>query len=204
MEVFGGQEIPYAVGEGWRATELRYLGPDGSTPLAMTLVMPDDLEAFEQGLTAERLHAINASVAREQARQQIVTDEPDSCGVYPYQTQLLMPKFGIATRADLVPILKAMGVQQAFDSSRADFTGITREDRLSIGMVVHEANIDVDERGTEAAAATAVGADTGGCLGPEAAKDRRLRLDHPFLFFLHDVQTGAVLFMGRVTDPTVR
>ena len=71
-------------------------------------------------------------------------------------------------------------------------------------MVVHQANIDVDEKGTEAAAATAVGMDTGGCTGPLPAKTKTLRLDKPFLFVLRDVETGAILFMGRVTDPTQR
>ena len=92
----------------------------------------------------------------------------------------------------------------------ADFTGIhvaeTYEEILYIGDVIHQANIDVDEKGTEAAAATAV----------EHVGDRRrlagsrpsgkmitLRLDHPFLFVLRDVETGAVLFMGRVVDPSV-
>ena len=54
----------------------------------------------------------------------------------------------------------------AFDAARADFSAMTKADRLHIGMVIHQANIDVDERGTEAAAATAVGMDTGGCTGP--------------------------------------
>ena len=74
--------------------------------------------------------------------------------------------------------------------------------RATRGRVIHEANIDVDEKGTEAAAATAVGMDTGG--GPSPIKQITLRLDHPFLFFVRDVETGAVLFMGRITDPSDR
>jgi serpin B len=61
----------------------------------------------------------------------------------------------------------------------------------------------LDEKGTEAAAATAIGMDTGGCTGPSPAKSITLRLDHPFIFVLRDIETGAVLFMGRVVDPTV-
>lgn len=72
---------------------------------------------------------------------------------------------------------------------------------LFISMVIHQANVDVDEKGTEAAAATAVIVDTGG-PGAAAQKDITLRLDRPFLFFLREVETGAVLFMGRVTDPS--
>jgi serpin B len=88
----------------------------------------------------------------------------------------------------------------AFDRTRADFSGINARDPVHIGFVIHQANIDVDEKGTEAAAATAVGMDVGG--GPSPAKEVTLRLDRPFLFFVRDVETGAVLFMGRVVDPS--
>ena len=102
-------------------------------------------------------------------------------------------------------MLAALGMPLAF-GAEADFTGIhvpeAPDDRLFISKVIHQANIDVDEKGTEAAAATAVIGDTGG-PGAAAQKDITLRLDRPFLFFLRDVETGAVLFMGRVTDPSV-
>jgi len=97
-----------------------------------------------------------------------------------------------------------MGMPLAFESEGADFSGITKEDRLYIGMVIHQANIDVDERGTEAAAATAVGMDSGGCTGPVPRTQKTLRVNKPFLYFVRDLQTGAILFMGRVTDPTQR
>jgi hypothetical protein len=93
----------------------------------------------------------------------------------------------------------------------ADLSGIhvpTRyEDSLYISKVIHQANIDVDEKGTEASAATAVidVSTGGGCVGgPRPAKEITLRLDHPFLFFVRDLETGAILFMGRVVDPSVR
>ncbi len=93
------------------------------------------------------------------------------------------------------------------DQGGADFTGIhvptSDEPGIYISQVVHQANIDVDEKGTEASAATAVGMATGGgCGGPNVLKTVTLRLDHPFLFFVRDVATGAVLFMGQVTDPS--
>ena len=110
-----------------------------------------------------------------------------------------MPRFGIDTRANLNSVLKALGMPRAFETD-ADFSGIHKGDPLYIGSVIHQANIDVDEKGTEAAAATAVGMDTGG--GPSPIKEVTLRLDRPFLFFVRDVETGAVLFMGRVTDPS--
>jgi serpin B len=100
-----------------------------------------------------------------------------------------------------------MGMRAAFDPDpgAADFSGITRPSSLFISAVIHQANIDVDEKGTEAAAATAVSVDTtGGCGGPEPAKTITLRLNRPFLFVLRDVETGAILFMGRVVNPASR
>ena len=126
------------------------------------------------------------------------------CGTYAYSLNLSMPRYGIDTRADLVAMLEALGMRLAFDPSTADFTGIATppEGPLYVSGVIHQANIDVDEKGVEAAAATAVVADTGGCTGPGPAKQITLRLDRPFLFVLRDVQTGAILFMGRVLDPS--
>jgi serpin B len=120
-------------------------------------------------------------------------------GCYPYNLDLFLPRFGIETRAAVNPVLEALGMKSAFGLA-ADFSGINRTGPLFISAVIHQANIDVDEKGTEAAAATAIGMDTGG--GPSAIEDITLRLDHPFLFFVRDVETGAVLFMGRVVDPS--
>ncbi|MBA2634424.1 MAG: serpin family protein [Chloroflexi bacterium] len=213
MRRSGGQSIPYARGSGWQATELRYRGPDGSQPLAMTLVLPEDLVEFEAGLSASDLDAITGALADQRAAQAQLRDcenpdEPprDDAGCYPYSLVLSMPRFGIDTRAQMTDVLTVLGMPLAFDPNGADFTAIhapqSSAGQLFIATVIHQANIDVDEKGTEAAAATAVGMDTGG--GPSATEQITLRLDRPFLFFLRDVETGAVLFMGRVTDPSVR
>jgi serpin B len=113
-----------------------------------------------------------------------------------------MPRFGIEARASLGDALIAMGMPLAFDPERADFYGISRDvRRLYIERVIHQANIDVDEKGTEAAAATAVlMGDTSG--GSDEAP-LVIRADRPFLFLLRDVPTGAILFMGRVADPSI-
>ena len=113
-------------------------------------------------------------------------------GCYPYDLRLHLPRFSIDTRAGLKELLAAAGMPRAF-SPTADFTGIhvpaTGEEPLFISAVIHQANIDVDEHGTEAAAATAVGMDTGG--GPSALDNIKIRFDRPFLFFVRDVETGT-------------
>jgi serpin B len=209
MEAWRGSSpmAPYVRGTGWQATELRFQSPDRETPLAMVLVRPDDLATLERTLTPRTLTGITAALDEERARW----DRPLKCpagwslgGCYPYDLRLLMPKFSIETRAALNEVLEAAGMPLAFDSERADFTGIhvpeSAIDRLYISKVIHQANIDADEKGVEAAAATAIGMATGG--GPSPLRQITLRLDRPFLFLVRDVETGAILFMGRVVDPS--
>jgi len=212
MRLAGGQEVPYLRGEGWQATELRYQGPDRTARLAMTLIMPDDIASFETTLSAQQLSKIASDLTRQRTRLEESIeytgngDAGADCGTYPYSLDLFMPRFTLETRAELGRALGSLGMPLAFDADRADFTGIhvpeADGDSIHIANVVHQANIDVDELGTEAAAATAIGMDTGGCTGPLPAKEISLRLDHPFLFVLRDIETGAVLFLGRVVDPT--
>ena len=205
MHRWGGQTIPYARAPGWQATELRYLGRDNVHQLAMLIVLPDDLATFEAGLTAAQVALVAAAMNKANGLLSQPVDCPgiphnqQDAGCYPYSLNLFMPRFGIESKADLLAILTTLGMPLAFDAS-ADFSGIHTGDPLYIGSVIHQANIDVDEKGTTAAAATAVGMDTGG--GPSPVKDITLRLDRPFVFFVRDVDTGAVLFMGRVTDPS--
>jgi serpin B len=205
MTLLGEQDVVLASGAGWQATELRYNSPVEGQPLAMTLILPDDLRAFEAGLTADKLAAIQRAVGVEQDRLSRPSSDADGCSIFPYNVRLYLPRFGIDTRAALSDVLSGLGMPLAFDPSRADFSGITAADRLHIGFVIHQANIDVDEKGTEAAAATAIGMDVG---GPGACRKwlttHTLRLDRPFMFVLRDVETGAILFMGRVTDPSQR
>jgi serpin B len=212
MQQWGGQTIPYARGNGWQATELRYRGADWSTPLAMTLILPDDLSSFESKLTASQLGRITATLESERERLGVITPGTsfEMCdGTWPYEVELFLPRFSAGTKATLAGVLKSMGMPLALTRGVADFTAIhvpkTHAERLYIGTVIHQANIDVDEKGTEAAAATAIimQATGGGCDGQSPRKTITLQLDHPFLFVLRDVETGAVLFMGRVVDPSV-
>ncbi len=170
-----GETLPYADGTGWRAVEIPYIG--GS--LAMTVIVPDDLAAFERALTAEQLGSITAGLAER-------------------PVALTFPKFSIETKAELADVLAALGMPTAF-SDAADFSGITTAEQLAISDVIHQANIDVDEKGTEAAAATAVVMRATGM----PVEPVTLRVDRPFLFALRDVPTGAILFLGRVADPSI-
>jgi serpin B len=165
----------YAAGSGWKAVEIPYIG--GS--LAMTVIIPDDLATFERALTADQLASITAGLAET-------------------QVSLTFPKFSIETKAELADVLAALGMPSAFDE-RADFSGITSAEKLVISNVIHQANIDVDEKGTVAAAATAVVMERTSA----PAEPVTLRVDRPFLFALRDVPTGAILFLGRVADPSI-
>ncbi len=189
-----GPNFPVATGAGWRAVRLPYLGSQseqgGTDELAMTIIVPDDLSRFEKGLTAAML----ADLTSTKDAGGLLVDE---------KVKLTLPRFSIDTRFDLGAALAAMGMPLAFDVDRADFTGIaTLPDGLFIKKVIHQANIDVDEKGTEAAAATVVVGATGG--PGDTSKPVVVRADHPFLFVVTDVPTGAVLFMGRVADPSAK
>ena len=110
---------------------------------------------------------------------------------------LAMPRFKVETGTDLTSLLQTLGMTSAFSPGGADFSGMDGTHSLFISDVLHKAFIDVAEKGTEAAAATAVSASAG-------AEPTGLLVDanRPFLYFLLDQPTGAILFMGRVLDPS--
>jgi serpin B len=172
-----GTELPYAEGAGWKAVELPYVGGQ----LAMTIVVPDDLAAFLSAADGETFGAIATALA---ARQPMV--------------DLAFPTFSTETKTDLADVLAALGMPDAFDPNRADFSGMTTQEPLYISKVVHQANIDVDEKGTTASAATAVVMDASAAPLDHIV----LNVDRPFVFALRDVTTGAIVFLGEITDPT--
>jgi serpin B len=94
-----------------------------------------------------------------------------------------------------------MGMPDAFDREVADFSGITTDERLFINTVIHLAKIDVNEEGTEAAAATVVGMSATVAM-VAVPQPIEFRADHPFIFVLRQNSTGAILFIGRMSDPT--
>jgi serpin B len=110
---------------------------------------------------------------------------------------LAMPRFDFETDLDLPRLLEAMGMTDPFDPGAADFSGMTGSRGLYISAALHKADITVDEKGTEAAAATAV------VMAESAAPEpTEVIADRPFLFAVAERETGAILFLGRVTDPS--
>ncbi|HWE32453.1 MAG TPA: serpin family protein [Solirubrobacteraceae bacterium] len=110
---------------------------------------------------------------------------------------LRMPRFRLALHQELNPVLEALGMPLAF-SDGADFSGITHAVGLKLQAVEHGATLTADEQGTVAAAATGISTEPTAILGGPAVQ---LTLNHPFLLFLRDRDTGAVLFAGRVVNP---
>lgn len=115
----------------------------------------------------------------------------------PRAVQLTLPKWTLRARVPLADTLSDLGMATAFDATHADFSGMTRQERLHISAVLHETLISVDEEGTEAAAATAVVAGT--LAAPVAVE---MTVDRPYLYVIHDMRHGAPLMVGRVDDPT--
>jgi serpin B len=173
----------YFDGGTFQALELPYSG----TEISMVVLLPkqtDGLAALEQSFTSRS------------ASDWIQKLEPVD------KVILSLPRFTVTQQFELSSTLSAMGMPQAF-SSAADFSGMTGKPDFAISAAIHKAFIDVDEQGTEAAAATAV--------VMYATAMRRdfpepppivFRADHPFLFILRDTKSGSMLFLGRVADPT--
>jgi serpin B len=150
--------------------------------LSMTILLPrkaDGLKALEEKLSAKNL--------AEWLGKANVT-----------HVDLTMPRFKFTSQFGLSKPLKELGMVDAFDPDRADFSGMTSEEKLFISAVLHKAFVAVDEKGTEAAAATAVVmATTMMPQQPEVV----FRADRPFLFLIRHRPTGTVLFLGRLATP---
>ena len=114
--------------------------------------------------------------------------------------ELMIPKFKIESKINLKDILSNLGMEKMFQPSTAGLHGISDE-VLFVSDVIQKAFIEVDETGTEAAAATAVIVVKRSSRMP---KIDQFVADHPFLFFIRDLQTNLVLFQGRVTRPSVK
>ncbi len=168
----------YLDGDGFQAVELPYLGGE-LTMVALVPKAADGLAALEAKLTAADLDAWIAKMEHARIR-------------------LGMPRFRTECTFQLAPELRAMGMKDAFVYPAADFTGMSETKELYIGLVIHKSFVDVDEKGTEAAAATAVVMLAGAARPSEPIP---LTIDRPFLFLIRDAKTGAILFLGRILDP---
>jgi serpin B len=171
---------------GYKAIRLNYQVPE----LGLVVVLPDDIEgagAVARRLGANELDELFKALRDPQARKPVM---------------LALPRFKASFRADLKAPLQQAGIKKAFEVDAADFSGMTGrpagEGRVHIGDIVHRAVIEAAEESTEAAAATAAGVRSAAMPSPAPTP---FRATHPFLFYLVDDTTGAILFQGRIADP---
>jgi serpin B len=152
---------------------------------SMVLVMPekaDGMDALENQLDAPFLAGICDKLGKRE----------------PSHIELRVPKFKVATSYDLVPSLQQLGMIDAFDMDRADFTPMFGKKGFKIGQIVHKATLEVAEKGSVASAATAAA-----FLSEESSNNTpEIRFDRPFLVIIRDNATGTLLFMGRINDPS--
>jgi serpin B len=165
--------LDYASGEGWQAVDLPYVF-DGLSFLVAVGDAPDVV---------------------------LPTGDEVFSALQNRLVQLTFPKFDIETTTDLSTVLSAMGMSTAF-TFNADFSGMTASEKLVIGSVIHQANITVDEEGTEAAAATAVVMRATSAPAPE--EPVVLTVDRPFTYWLRDTATNTIVFMGQLNDPSAK
>ena len=165
----------YAETEKLQILELPYKGEK----ISMLILLPiEDLNTIESVLTTEKLN---------EYKSQMKETKLDS---------ISLPKFEFDTKYFMKDTLISLGMPTAF-SDDADFSGMTGKKDLYISNVIHQAYVAVDEKGTEAAAATAV------IMRELSAMPTNVfRADHPFIFIIQEKETGNILFLGRVIDPT--
>lgn len=162
----------YTEDKDYQAVELPYTGDR----LSMVVLLPAEgtFETFEAALTVERLNQILAQM-------------------YSQKLWLAMPRFELTSEFSLADTLAQLGMPDAFTGA-ADFSGMDGTRDLFIGHVAHKAYVSVNEEGTEAAAATGV--------SMTLSMPSMMTIDHPFIFLIRDIETGTILFMGQVTDPS--
>ncbi len=176
--MFATRDLPYFADSDVQVVSLPYK----SDELSMVVVLPKDkfgLEKVEKLLTNRQM---------DNWISQLATKE----------VEVFFPKFKMTSEFQLNETLSTMGMPSAFQNV-AEFGRMTTEESLKISKVVHKAFVEVDEKGTEAAAATGISmVPTSARFEPEKFV---FRADHPFLFFIRHRSSGAVLFVGRLTDP---
>ncbi|NUP05968.1 MAG: serpin family protein [Polyangiaceae bacterium] len=182
--MFGRIDARLAEKDGMKLLSLPYAGGT----MSMVIVLPNDADALEKGSPM--------TLASFEALRSAATDG---------EVDVVLPRFEIdpASPVALVDVLAKLGMPLAFDADKSDFTGISNpsnpDERLSIAKVFHKAFVKVDEKGTEAAAATAVAMSGKGAAPTDVPS---FRADRPFMFFIVDELSGLVLFRGTVRDPS--
>jgi serpin B len=179
-------EFRYGEGDGYQVIELPYVGEK----VAMLILLPESgrFRELERGLSTGGLRQVES-------------------GMFTPEVILTIPKFGFATPAiSLKDRLSSLGMADPFvcdPPGVPDFSGMDGSRELCIGEVLHKAFIDVNETRTEAAAVTVVEVvkEVSKVIGP-TPEPIVMRIDRPFLFLIHDRETGSILFLGRVTNPT--
>lgn len=159
--------------------QLPYRSSERGPKLALVVILPKD----PQGLSALEKNLSTVGVASYVS------------GLGPSKVNVTLPRFKISWNKSLNAPLQALGMRTAF-AAKADFSALTRTEALFIGLVQHEAFVDVNEEGTEAAAATGVAMTRSAGFAPAV-----FRADRPFLFLLRDTESELVLFMGRLARP---
>ncbi|MBW2988600.1 serpin family protein [Candidatus Woesearchaeota archaeon] len=158
--------------------------PYSGEKLSMLILLPknEDLDALESALSVEKLEALKERLIEQRVK-------------------VFIPKFKLETKYFMRDTLSDMGMSTAFSLS-ADFSGMTGGKDIFISDVIHQAFVEVNEEGTEAAAATAVVMKET-AFGPGALpRIPVFRANHPFVFIIQERDTGLILFMGRVMNPT--
>jgi serpin B len=169
---------PAAVAPTYTAIDLPYAG--GQTSMLVVVPTGSQFASVDAALGGDFLKTVVASLQ-------------------PQDVALSLPKFTLkGASVSLKSALSTMGMIDAFDPDKADLTAMVPNDHLHVDDVVHQAFVRVDENGTEAAAATGVETGINAVVEPLTVK-----VDRPFFFVLRDIPTGAVLFVGRVMDPTL-
>ena len=166
-----------------QAIELPYAGEN----LSMFILLPDQtvtsLSEVEKKLTASDL--VNVK---------------EKFHMLSLKVNLWLPRFSLDEKLSLAEMLEAMGMKDLFAEGAADLSGIDGSRELYVSKVLHRAVVEVNEEGTEAAAATAV---VVMLRSASFQREINFRADHPFLFFIQDKATGSVLFLGRFVKPSV-
>jgi serpin B len=177
----------FAAMHGVKAIEMPYVGG----AVSMTLVLPDKMDGLAE---------LERTIAPALFDQLTTALKAELCAVS-------LPKFEVdpAEPMSVIEELKSLGMQDAFNREKADFTGMGRptepNERFFMNQVFHKAFVKLDEKGTEAAATSAANMALASAPSP-GDKPLEFRADHPFLFFLRDRRTSLILFMGRVAAPT--